>query len=1051
MKNYFMKDDEFIIKDYDRQKTFSSFLPAIAGKRGIPLWAFYVNRGQGIASFGVENKDHQILEFNPAVKAYERVGIDGFRTFVKQNGEVSEIFSGGQDNERLMHIRRHAFTIEENNKALGLSFRVTYFGLSNADIPALVRMVEVENKKNRKQSFEILDGVSQLLPTGIGYQDMKSLTNLVRSWMDVKHLDKDMGFYYMRSSSADVAEVVDFEDGHFYLSAVNGELTRPIVDERKVFGTDTTKRHPEYFAHHKVSDVLSEEQVAVNKIPVGFTGVELSLEPGETATIDTVIGHTHSEEWLIEHRHRLVDHEFLIEKHKQSKHVVDVLLTSVETKTAISAFDDYMKQNQLDNILRGGYPMLLPSNGHDYVYHLFSRRHGDLERDYNYFSIAPEFYSQGNGSFRDVCQNRRNDGLLFPDVKEANMKMFGSLIQTDGFNPLSIDGLSFTIQDEDTIERLNDKLFDGHDRMKDVLKDKFTPGSIINAMQRYDVSTDYADAEIFAAIFPHASQHFEAHFAEGYWIDHWTYILDLVETFEAIYPDHLSDALYDDHGYTYFDSPIFVLPRDEKICRTGDGRIRRYGSLLNVDGEKMEKTNLDPNQAGWLMDRSGKIIKATLFEKLFVLSVNKMASLDPSGIGIDMEADKPGWNDAMNGLPAMFGSGVSETIELKRLVSYLIHHFDQTQTFRFPSEFVRFASELSVLLDEKLTDYDYWDAANTSKENYRSAIRFSTKKLIDVSAADVHTLLTRMLEKLDRALDKALSLGNGIYPTYLVHEVTDHKPIKTKGKPKIGHYGLPVVKPLAFEARALPHYLEAPARALKTIEDDDLKRAMFEKIKASDIYDKELEFYKTSGCLDEESNEIGRGKSFTKGWQERESNFLHMTYKYLLGLLKGGLHETFFEEIRTNWTIFMDPSIYGRSVLENSSFIASSINPDPYVRGQGFVARLSGSTAEMLSMWSYMMFGDKPFVYEEEELHLCLHPILSKDFFKDGVVKTTFLGEIEVNYHNPETLDTYDSSCVISRYEVDGESHETLDGEIAERIRDRDVSTIDVFLKKEVQ
>jgi hypothetical protein len=95
---------------------------------------------------------------------------------------------------------------------------------------------------------------------------------------------------------------------------------------------------------------------------------------------------------------------------------------------------------------------------------------------------------------------------------------------------------------------------------------------------------------------------------------------------------------------------------------------------------------------------------------------------------------------------------------------------------------------------------------------------------------------------------------------------------------------------------------------------------------------------------------------------------------HLLGLLKAGLYTEFFNEIKTNLTCFMDPAVYGRSTLENSSFIASSINPDPYVRGQGFVARLSGSTAEMLSIWAYMMFGKKPFI-NDGELKLNLKPV----------------------------------------------------------------------------
>mgnify|MGYP000274059085 CR=1 FL=1 len=34
-------------------------------------------------------------------------------------------------------------------------------------------------------------------------------------------------------------------------------------------------------------------------------------------------------------------------------------------------------------------------------------------------------------------------------------------------------------------------------------------------------------------------------------------------------------------------------------------------------------------------------MKTNLFGKLFTLAINKVASIDPSGIGIEMEADKP--------------------------------------------------------------------------------------------------------------------------------------------------------------------------------------------------------------------------------------------------------------------------------------------------------------------------------------------------------------------------------------------------------------------------
>lgn len=61
-----MEEMKTVIEDYARKPVFASFLPGIAGLKGIPVWCLYVNRGQGIASFGTEDKDHSIMEFSPA-------------------------------------------------------------------------------------------------------------------------------------------------------------------------------------------------------------------------------------------------------------------------------------------------------------------------------------------------------------------------------------------------------------------------------------------------------------------------------------------------------------------------------------------------------------------------------------------------------------------------------------------------------------------------------------------------------------------------------------------------------------------------------------------------------------------------------------------------------------------------------------------------------------------------------------------------------------------------------------------------------------------------
>lgn len=212
-----------------------------------------------------------------------------------------------------------------------------------------------------------------------------------------------------------------------------------------------------------------------------------------------------------------------------------------------------------------------------------------------------------------------------------------------------------------------------------------------------------------------------------------------------------------------------------------------------------------------------------------------------------------------------------------------------------------------------------------------------------------------------------------------------------------------------------------------------------------------------SMSMAEEPIELGRIRFFTPGWLENESVFLHMEYKYLLELLKKGLTEQFFKDIQTCLVPFMDPAIYGRSIIENSSFIASSANPDSSIHGNGFVARLSGSTVEFLHMWKIMFIGDKPFDYnpENEQLKFCLRPTLPKWLFKeDGTISFTLFSKIKVTYHNISGRDAfYKDGVKPVRYHIRYENGQELVvdehaivGEVARDIRNKRVNHIIVDL-----
>ncbi|MCR3906438.1 MAG: cellobiose phosphorylase [Tenericutes bacterium] len=1011
----------YTIENYQKQKPFSSFLSGIAGKMGIPLWAFYVNRGQLISSFGVRDKNGAIMEFFPANSAYHYVSRTGFRTFVKIEGKVFEFFKEQNQNQKMI-IRQDSVSIEEENLEIGIKVKVTYFTLPNENISALVRKVEITNLEDKKIDVEVVDGLAQILPSGIDYGGYKAISNLLQSWMSSIN-EPNYVFYKLRASTDDSAEVNLVVDGNFYFTSAN---TKPlyISDYKLIFDEDTSLETPYQFINQSINDLSEIQQAHVNQVPCAMSGFHFKNLSKESFA--SVIGYASNKDKLDELSLKM-DLDYLLAKETENKVIHDALMNAVETKTAYPMLDAYYKQCYLDNVLRGGTPLIFETLDGNVGYHIYSRKHGDLERDYNFFSLEPAFYSQGNGNFRDVLQNRRNDLFFYPELKDSNIYQFASLIQADGYNPLSIEGVKFTFEGD--IEKQPKVLHQ-------LLKEEFTPGAIATKLFESDLDVD----TYLKGILLESHVVIKASFGEGYWEDHFTYIYDLLDSYLSIYPDDLSTLMFE-KTYPFFVSPVMVLPRNQKYVLTKDKKVRQYGAIKHFHDQK----------STWMKNKNGQV-KVNLFGKLLTLILNKYGHLDPFGIGLSYEGNKPGWNDAMNGVPGLFGSGVSETIELKKLVQFLLDilkkHPDKEVLLLKSTEKLAKAYEH---LDAS-EPFDLWNLRMTHLETYRNNLL--DEQEISVNQANHYQ---KTLEKIDKDLDKALEKAKEIdkvYPTYITYEATDYQQILDENnQPVIGEYGLPVVNVKAFEMKPLPIFLEAPARYLKSLSSKEEAKQIYKNVKQTGLYDRKLKFYQTSVSLEDYDHEIGRIRAFTQGWLERESNFLHMTYKYLLGLLKSGLYEEFFEEIKTNYTCFMDPKVYGRSPIENSSFLATSSNPDPKKHGQGFVSRLTGSTAEVLSMWRYMFFGKQLFTLENGALCFTLSPKLPKTFFEEGKIEVRLFNKTTITYHLLDQIDTYDSKAYVEKMtlhknnevcEVQGSK---VIGKWTKDIREGNVFKINVYIR----
>jgi hypothetical protein len=243
--------------------------------------------------------------------------------------------------------------------------------------------------------------------------------------------------------------------------------------------------------------------------------------------------------------------------------------------------------------------------------------------------------------------------------------------------------------------------------------------------------------------------------------------------------------------------------------------------------------------------------------------------------------------------------------------------------------------------------------------------------------------------------------------------------------------------------------------ALRVAQDNQQSLALHRATKKSALFDKELRMYKVTASLNSMPEEIGRCRVFSPGWLENESIWLHMEYKYILELLKNGLNEEFYADFKNVLIPFLNPQKYGRSILENSSFLVSSAFPDKKLHGNGFVARLSGSTAEFLHIWLIMNVGRNPFSLNKSgQLNLTFRPSLAGWLFdKTGKYSFNFLSQIQVTYHNPKKKNTFGKNAAkISKIIIQGKDvfaefdSSVIPSPYAQAIRSRQIKKIDIYL-----
>lgn len=1071
---------EFVIENYNNAKAFSNFFPGIAGLWGVPMWAFYVNRGQAIASFGIESKDKAIMEFQPANKSYRYTALNGFRTFIKvKKGrkvhywEPFQNYLEGTDyaKKQKMTITAHDLTIEEKNTDLGLTVKVNYFTIPEEPFSGLVRRVSIKNDNKSACDVELIDGLPVIVPYGLGDWLNKHLSRTVEAWVKVRNLDQHAPYYQLNVEVDDSPVVKHIKEGNFYFAfdGKGNDLLTPIVEAANVFGEAA-----DFIAPHKFieGDVQLKSQQTSNRSLSAMSLAQFKLEAKSSHTVTGVYGTTYSIDRLNYIIEKVRGKKYIEQKAKRNKEIIDQIKNYATTRSSSEHLNMYAGHTFLDNILRGGLPVSLKTKEGHVGFNVYSRKHGDLERDYNFFTVAPTYYSQGNGNYRDVNQNRRNDVWFNGNIKDSHLINFLNLSQADGYNPLVVKGTSFSIQDEKAFAAVIERCVTGEagKSVVEFCQKPFLPGQLLQFIDHSEIALDVDKKDFLGQVLEVCRKEELAEHGEGFWSDHWTYNLDLIESYLSLYPDELESLLVDNRNFSFYFNSHYVLPRDQRYVLTERG-VRQYASV--EDG----KEKIKPVKYGdrlRIKGGEGEPYQTNLTVKLLCLIACKVATLDPSGIGVEMEADKPNWYDALNGLPGLLGSSISETFEVKRYALFLLDAFNKlklndTEAVNVYDELADFINGLANILSTEKDDVAYWNKANDVKENYRHLIRRGVHgKEVSLKIKELKHFLNLIVERTAASEVKARNT-DGFLPTYFYHEVVDYDVLdKSKEQDR------PFVRPKQFIRHDLPLFLEGYVHALRSETGSKKAKNLYDQVRKSDLYDQKLGMYKVNIDLSSQTEEIGRTRVFPASWLENESVWLHMEYKYMLEVLRRGLYEEFYADFKNVFVPFLKPAMYGRSILENSSFIVSSAHEDKNLHGQGFVARLSGSTAEFMHIWMYMNAGQAPFVLDKKKLNLMFKPALAgwlftekessftfcnrrEDFVKVTIPKNSyafnFLNGTLVVYHNPKRMDTFSPKAKVKKIDLlySGQTkainikNNIIGAPHAEDVREGKVDRIDVY------
>jgi len=705
-------------------------------------WMFLSSNG-GLTA-GRKNSQFALFPYYTDDKITELAEITGSKTILKvqTNNKTylwepfSNRYEGAYKIKRNLYKNNYGNKVifEEINEDLGLTFKYSWNSSENY---GFVKKSSIENNTKDVKGIEIVDGLQNIIPFGVGDGLQNTSSNLVDAYKRSELNATDgVGIYALSAIIVDKAEPSEalkativwslgLDNPTYLVSSLQldnfrkGKVIHQEVDVKAEKGA--------YFSHSKfdlnpeddkswltiadvnksVADVNQLKEQILNA-PNLAALVQADIEKGTQKLVDltgNADGIQVTADKLTNTRHfsntlfnimrgGIFDDNYQIERDdfvnyisKANKEVFKSKATVLEKLPELFNLND-LKEISLQDENTDFQRLCL-----EYMPLKFSRRHGDPSRPWNKFSINTKSEIDGSkildyeGNWRDIFQNWEALAHAYPEFIESMIHKFLNATTFDGYNPYRVTKGGF---DWEVVEPDN-------------------PWSYI-----------------------------------GYWGDHQIiYLLKFLEFSEKYYPNKLA-SLFSENVFVYANVP-YKIKSYSAILKNSKDTIDFDHEAQNFIENEREIIGVD---GALLKDQKNTIYKVNFVEKILATVLAKVSNFIPEG-GIWMNTQRPEWNDANN---ALVGNGVSMVTlyYLRRFLSFFENVVENAATEKneVSSELAEFFTKIvatlvqnETILSGKISDKQrktILDGLAMAGSDYRTSIYaegFSSSKKTITKAA----------------------------------------------------------------------------------------------------------------------------------------------------------------------------------------------------------------------------------------------------------------------------------------------------------------------------